>query len=705
MNLQVGLKPISVALLSKIRISKYADYMIKRRGDSFSRCSKCDMYTTLRNAAPRGSKEQKEWALKFNKHIKAQWAARNVYWSDRIHSIDRPMEFISILHDKMDHSKTALPCLRSRTKDLDGFLKLPISVIGMYAHGHGDTRYAHYTVDVYPNDSNFTIGSLAKLLRDLEEPPKRYTRDLFKENGSNPLYEAILRGKEVCLPSLGEPMDNPRLNQDLPPTLHIQLDNCWRENKNRYAFCFWSLLVAKKIVREVIVSFMMVGHTHDDIDASFGRWSMVLKEKDHSTLPLLMKSYMDLDKDGPMIPHLIEEVPDFKKFIAPYIASGRHQKLKGHSKGSQFIFFLHENGWPLMQYKLACTDKEWKPTHIPGIKLWKEDNEGMPILPPDDAEPSAVKPRKLKHGAELLKGIDGFIAYHNKLLKAEVTPAFKAQQSHYVDYWTGIRDAIKSMGVGSLESDRGNPLKDNGGDENAETSASGESDDNEDVEESDEDEFLQTGEVHFNSNASNVEDLQQINNSNESRLHDMPLRFGFWPRTRVSIGTDVSPTSGQITLPRAPFYEGDVDSEDEPYIGTEEGRPPTPFTVVRDIRKGFFVFVRPGEGCEEPIWLGKVMENPQMNASLPNYKEFKVRWWVPNNMNSIIADAYRGWNTFPMFPYRLDHHAKTQDSISTDSVLASWKPPKGRIQFAPAMQIQFVEDNLHRIIEFERSHI
>lgn len=34
--------------------------------------------------------------------------------------------------------------------------------MGMFAHGYGDSRYAHYTENVFPNDSNFTIGFVAK---------------------------------------------------------------------------------------------------------------------------------------------------------------------------------------------------------------------------------------------------------------------------------------------------------------------------------------------------------------------------------------------------------------------------------------------------------------------------------------------------------------------------------------------------------------
>jgi hypothetical protein len=76
--------------------------------------------------------------------------------------------------------------------------------------------------------------------------------------------------------------------------------------------------VAKNIFKEVFVSFLMEGHTHDDIDALFGRWSMKLHEEDFPTIPLLMKSYMDLDH-MPVIPHMIEEVSDFKAFIKSYI--------------------------------------------------------------------------------------------------------------------------------------------------------------------------------------------------------------------------------------------------------------------------------------------------------------------------------------------------------------------------------------------------
>jgi hypothetical protein len=42
-------------------------------------------------------------------------------------------------------------------------------------------------LDIYPNDSNHTVGSVAKLLRDLESPLLYSSRWLFVGASSSPL--------------------------------------------------------------------------------------------------------------------------------------------------------------------------------------------------------------------------------------------------------------------------------------------------------------------------------------------------------------------------------------------------------------------------------------------------------------------------------------------------------------------------------------
>ena len=46
--------------------------------------------------------------------------------------------------------------------------------------------------------------------------------------------------------------------QQLPETLYIQLDNCFKENKNKYLFSFCSLLVSKKVFSKVCVCALIL---------------------------------------------------------------------------------------------------------------------------------------------------------------------------------------------------------------------------------------------------------------------------------------------------------------------------------------------------------------------------------------------------------------------------------------------------------------
>jgi hypothetical protein len=108
------------------------------------------------------------------------------------------------------------------------------------------------------------------------------------------------------------------------------MDNVTGNNKNWFVCCFWSLLVAKGIFKEVYVNFMLVRHTHNDIYALFGRWSISLWKENFPIIPLLMKFFMDVESI-PTIPHLIEEVPNFKGFISGFIAEG-DEALKGYTK-------------------------------------------------------------------------------------------------------------------------------------------------------------------------------------------------------------------------------------------------------------------------------------------------------------------------------------------------------------------------------------
>jgi len=127
---KVGLKPISLSKLSAIKKAKFSEYITKRRGDKFARCSTCEKLKWLRDAHTMGTESHTAHQLVYFKHVNLQEAHRNDYYTNRALSISKPLEILTIIHDKMDHAKTASPCFANRIKATDGFFKLPVSVTG-----------------------------------------------------------------------------------------------------------------------------------------------------------------------------------------------------------------------------------------------------------------------------------------------------------------------------------------------------------------------------------------------------------------------------------------------------------------------------------------------------------------------------------------------------------------------------------------------
>ena len=175
-------------------------------------------------------------------HIAGQRAHWELYYANCFLSEKQPEKCVTIIHNKMDHSKTSSLHFSHKSKHMDSFLKLPVSVTRIIVHGHGDIFYAHYGLDIFPSDSNHTVGSIAKLLRDLELPPKHSSRELFSGSRTAPLFTALLTGAEMCTSSLPPPIAEEVLAQQLPPVLNLQLDNATGANKNQFLFAFCSLL-------------------------------------------------------------------------------------------------------------------------------------------------------------------------------------------------------------------------------------------------------------------------------------------------------------------------------------------------------------------------------------------------------------------------------------------------------------------------------
>ena len=57
-----------------------------------------------------------------------------------------------------------------------------------------------------------------------------------------------------------------------PHTLYLQVDNCWRENKNTTMLCYLGLLIQFGWFKNIDMYSLAPGHTHEDIDQMFSTW-------------------------------------------------------------------------------------------------------------------------------------------------------------------------------------------------------------------------------------------------------------------------------------------------------------------------------------------------------------------------------------------------------------------------------------------------
>ena len=138
---------------------------------------------------------------------------RRKYHLHRYKARRSPSKYLTIILDGMDQSKTDVPNLRRVCKSTANLQKLRTHLVGAIMHSGlcpmGKAFNGIFDLFQWKHDSNLTMNILVILLASFN--------DRF----------------------------------GLPTVLNIQLDNCWRENKNKYVFSLLSLLVEWSVFDKV----------------------------------------------------------------------------------------------------------------------------------------------------------------------------------------------------------------------------------------------------------------------------------------------------------------------------------------------------------------------------------------------------------------------------------------------------------------------
>ncbi|XP_062576087.1 uncharacterized protein LOC134237971 [Saccostrea cucullata] len=296
-----------------------------KQTNSFSRCSTC-VHIDRELEKTRDPVKREKLKEMMSVHNQRQMKERRYYYKKRELARRNPSQFLSIIIDGMDQSKTNLPHFTGRLMkgvDPNSFLKTHIQ--GVLNHGL-ESLDLYVDINEYMHDANLVMNIILKSS-----------------------YKALLK------------------TGFLQSTLYIQADNCARENKNKYVLGFCELLVTLDIFKEVHLSFLHVGHTHEDIDAAFSQLSTKLRKSDAETMPKLLALLNGAKQ--------LRGLFDLKTWLEPCL-----NQIKKHSKPLHFKFSRDTSKKVVMHYR-PNSSRPWSPTEETMLHT-VPPGKPKPLVPP-----------------------------------------------------------------------------------------------------------------------------------------------------------------------------------------------------------------------------------------------------------------------------------------------------------------------------------
>jgi hypothetical protein len=252
---------------------KYYGHLKVRKWMRFSKCEECLLLRAVRDA-PRADKtkeERNQARSNLNCHYHRVKAERHYSIRKQYAAEMNPEECIYISLDGTDQLGYGFPHFFENGKEEKERMKAKI-MVGCVP-GFGVFCFDH--LENIAGDPNLVIECLMRILKAVEKG----------------------RGK-------------------LAKTLYLQLDNCPRENKNSYVIAFCNWLVQRHVFDTIEMSFLPVGHTHNECDQVASRISFACRHNDVCTRSDLAKIIRNCYTPKPFVTHL-DEVADFKRLVNP----------------------------------------------------------------------------------------------------------------------------------------------------------------------------------------------------------------------------------------------------------------------------------------------------------------------------------------------------------------------------------------------------
>lgn len=175
-------------------------------------------------------------------------------------------------------------------------------------------------------------------------------------------------------------LEHIKTGRPLGTKLHLQLDNTTSENKNLTVIGFVALLVAWGVFREATIFFMPVGHTYNELDATFTPLIDMLMANVVPTVSALVE-FIQLSLATKRV-RTVNNLPHLWDFTA-YLKQFMHTNIGGFTNTQQssgmheFYFSRNSDGEVRMRSRQSSQASTWLP-----------EGDGDPVFRTDVPDPA-----------------------------------------------------------------------------------------------------------------------------------------------------------------------------------------------------------------------------------------------------------------------------------------------------------------------------
>ena len=293
-----------------------------RKTLKFSLCADCVKFIETRQHVL-SDEERKVVKAQESAHHMFVRGERGSYYQRRQAAVSDPRTCFSIIIDGADQSAFGSPHHCNHSKADDGHWKIGTHLMGAMVHGR--TAHGFTMLPNIKHGSNVSIETLHRVL----------------------LYEYLAGGRKIFAQK----------------TMYLQLDNTTKQCKSQFVLGYLGLLVAWRLFVTVIVSFLPVGHTHEDIDQFFSRIAIWLRKHNATSRIGFKEAIVNAFKGkwtGNVAAADIDRAANISDWIAPLLnpmgnINDGPQQRHGITKFHQFKLSLLQ-GVVIMQVREWCAD-------------------------------------------------------------------------------------------------------------------------------------------------------------------------------------------------------------------------------------------------------------------------------------------------------------------------------------------------------------